>query len=145
MGRFVGHLPDAAIAAALEATDDRALLQTGFVMEQKSRLEQIAELLGPGRLQEVINTARDDDLWPEALDLLAHLNVDRQRQLIEQAVQRDDVLESLVQAAQRHGIWDDVLRLQSVTGNASQERFSRFVEKRHPELVSRLRPLGRRT
>jgi hypothetical protein len=145
MGRFVGHLPDAAIAAALEATDDRALLRTGFVMEQKSRLEHIAELLGPRRLQEVINTARDDDLWPEALDLLAHLNLDRQRQLIEQAVQRDDVLESLVQAAQRHGIWDDVLRLQSVTGNASQERFSRFVEKRHPELVSRLRPLGRRT
>ncbi len=143
MGRFVGHLPDAAIAASLEATDDRALLRTGFVLEQKSRLEQVAELLGPERLEGVIDTARADDLWPEALDLLAHLSADRQRRLIEQAVQRDAVLESLVQAAERHDMWDDVLGLQSVT-EPSQERFVRFVKDRHPEFVSRLGPLGRR-
>ncbi len=144
MGRFVGLLPDAAIAAALEATDDGALLQTGFVLEQKSRLEQVAELLGPERLEGVIDAACADDLWPEALDLLTHLNTDRQRSLIEQAVQQDAVLESLVQAAERHGIWDDVLRLQSVTSEASQERFTHFVRQRHPELVGRLGPLGRR-
>src|SRR5205807_3788323 len=68
MGRFVGHLPDAAIAAALEATDDRALLRTGYVLEQKSRLEQVAELLGPERLEGVMDTASADDLWREALD-----------------------------------------------------------------------------
>jgi len=144
MGRFIGHLPHAAIAAALEATDDRALLRTGFVLEQKSRLVQVAELLGPERLEGVIDAACGDDLWPEALDLLAHLDTARQCRLIEQAVQRDAVLESLVQAAERHGIWDDVLGLQSVTGEASRERFIRYVEERHPELVSRLGPLGRR-
>lgn len=144
MGRFVDHLPDAAIAASLEATDNRALLRTGFVMEHKSRLERVAELLGPERLETLIDTARGDDLWPEALTLLAQLNADRQRQLIEQAVQQDDVLESLVQAAERHGIWDDVLGLQSVTSEASRERFIRFVEEHHPELVSRLGPLRRR-
>ena len=62
----------------------------------------------------------------------------------EQALARDEVLESLVQAAERHGIWDDVLRLQSVTSDASQERFTRFVEERHPELVGRLGQLRRR-
>jgi hypothetical protein len=144
MGRFIGHLSDAAAAAALEATDDRALLRTGYVLEQKSRLEQVAELLGPERLEGVIDTARANDLWPEALDLLAHLNTDRQRRLIEQAVRRDAVLESLVQAAERHGMWDEVLELQSVTGEASRERFIRFVRERHPELVGRLGPLGRR-
>jgi hypothetical protein len=144
MGRFVGHLPDAALAAAIEATDDEALLRSGFVQEQKSRLEHVAELLGPARLAGVIETARAEDLWPEALDLLTHLDADRQRDLIERAVKRDVVLESLVQAAERHGMWGQVLALQSVTSEASQERFRRFVEERHPELLSRLGPLRRR-
>lgn len=144
MGRFVGHLPDAAITAAVDATDDRALLRTGFVLEQKSRLRQVAELLGPERLQGVIDAACTDDLWPEALDLLGHLRLDRQRWLIEQALARDEVLESLVQAAERDGIWDDILRLQSVTSDASQERFTRFVEEHHPELLGRLGQLRRR-
>jgi len=144
MGRFVGHLPDGAIAAALGVTDDQALLRTGFVLEQKPRLQTVAELLGPERLEGMISVASTHDLWPEALDLLAHLDVDRQRHLVELAVGRDDVLESLVQAAERHGIWDDVLRLQSVTSTESQERFIRFVEEHHPELRARLQ-LGGRT
>ena len=37
------------------------------------------------------------------------------------------------------GVWGE-----SVTGEASQERFTRFVQQRHPELVNRLGPLGRR-
>lgn len=138
MGRFVGHLRDAAIAAALEATDDTALLRTGLVLEEKSRLAEVAELLGPARLEGVIETACAEDLWPEALDLLSHLGTERQRRLIEQAVERDEVLESLVQAAERHGIWDEVLHLQSVTSDASQQRFIRFVEQQHSELGSRL-------
>jgi hypothetical protein len=138
MGRFVGHLPDEAIAAALEVTDDRALLRTGFVMEQKPRLERVAELLGPERLEGLMGVASAHELWPEALDMLTHLNGDQQRRLVEQAVERDDVLESLVQAAERHGIWNDVVRLQSVTSEANQERFTLFVERHHPELVGRL-------
>lgn len=144
MGRFLGHLPDAAIATAIAATDDQALLRTGFVLEEKSRLEQVADLLGPERLGDVIETARADELWPEALDLLTYLNIDRQRGLIEQAVNRGDVLESLVQAAERHGMWKEVLALQSVTSDASQERFIGFVEEHHPELLDRLGPLRRR-
>jgi hypothetical protein len=140
MGRFIGHLSDEAIAAALAVTDDRALLRTGFVLEQKARLEKVAELLGPQRLGGLVGVASTDDLWPEALDLLAQLDVERQRHLVEQAVGHDEVLESLVQAAERHGIWDDVLRLQSVTSEASQERFIRFVEEHHPELSGRLEP-----
>jgi hypothetical protein len=54
------------------------------------------------------------------------------------------VLESLVQAAERHGMWDELLALQSVTSDAGQERFTRFIEERHPELLSRLGPLRRR-
>ena len=138
MGRFIGHLPDESIAAALRVTDDRALLQTGFVLEQKPRLGKVSELLGPERLDGLIGVASTYDLWPEALDLLAHLDAERQRQLVERAVERDDVLESLVQAAERHGIWDDVLRLQSVTSEPSQERFVRFVEEHHPKFRRRL-------
>jgi predicted KAP-like P-loop ATPase len=44
-----------------------------FVLEDQSRLERVIELLPPGRLAGLVQTASEDDLWLEALDLLDHL------------------------------------------------------------------------
>ena len=45
MGRFVGHLNDEAILAALHEMDDGELLRVAFVMEDKQRLDRLVELL----------------------------------------------------------------------------------------------------
>jgi len=50
MGRFVGHLSDEALAAALAALDDEALSQTMFVMEDGDRDARLARLLGERRV-----------------------------------------------------------------------------------------------
>jgi hypothetical protein len=143
MGRFVGHLPDESVAAALGELDDRALLRVGFVLDQKKRIDHVVGLLDPGRYAGLIDAA-EDDLWPQALDLLSHLGKARRRELAELAIDRGaPVLESLVQAAEQHDMWDAVLRLESVISASSRERFVAFVEEHHPELRPRLESGGR--
>jgi hypothetical protein len=49
MGRFVGHLGDEALAAALAALDDEALSQTMFVLEDGDPDGRLARLLNEQR------------------------------------------------------------------------------------------------
>jgi hypothetical protein len=77
MGRFVGHLGDDALAAAVATIDDATLLRTAFVLEQRDRLDALAELVGEERLVALIDTAEREDLWPEVIDLLSRLDQER--------------------------------------------------------------------
>jgi hypothetical protein len=108
MGRFVGYLGDAALIAAMEQIEDAGLLRIAFVMEGKDRLDHVVSLLPEPRLAGVMHAADRGGLWPEALDLLAHLGTDRQGELAEIAA-REDLLDSLTQTAHRDGLWDVVL------------------------------------
>jgi hypothetical protein len=73
MGRYVGQLSDDALTAALGVMDNSSLLQVAFVLEDEDRLERLIELLPDGRLAGLVQTASEDDLWLEAVDLLNHL------------------------------------------------------------------------
>lgn len=50
MGRFVGQLTDAALASALEALDDEALVQTLFVMEDPLDMDRLARVTDRERI-----------------------------------------------------------------------------------------------
>ena len=89
MGRFVGHLPDASVYAALDEIDDRALLRIAFVLEHKERLDELLEQLGGQRFEGLVEAAADEDLWPEVLDVLGHVGPARQRELAQLARKRD--------------------------------------------------------
>jgi hypothetical protein len=139
MGRFVGHFPDETIQAALGEIDDSALLRIGFVLEQKQRIDHIVGLLDQERFDGLVDAAAEEGLWPEALDLLGDLGKRRQRRLAEIAIGRGDgVLGSLVDAAEKHDMWDVVLQLESVISDASRERFLSFVEENRPALYAKL-------
>jgi hypothetical protein len=71
MGRFVGHLGDGALAAALAALDDHALLKTAFVMEEKHRLDEVVALLGEQRIRGLIETAEAAAVWSDLTELLS--------------------------------------------------------------------------
>jgi hypothetical protein len=112
MGRFVGHLPPEAVSAALEVMDDQALLRVAFVLESKSTLDELVGLLAPGRLDGIIDVAASANLWPETLDLLAHLSDEQRAALASNVAARDDgVLDSLLAAADQDGLWDELLPL----------------------------------
>lgn len=81
MGRFVAHLSDEALTAALEATDDAALLRIAFVMDEKDRLDHVIELCAEDRLAGMVSAAAAEDLWAEALDLLTHVRPERRERL----------------------------------------------------------------
>ena len=50
MGRFVGHLGDEALAAAINALNDEELIETFVVMEDPPELERLARLTDPARV-----------------------------------------------------------------------------------------------
>ena len=73
LGRFVGHLPDEAIALAVRAMDDFTALSVAFVLEERSGLERVLSLMDPPRLERLLDAAVGTELWPEVLELLAEV------------------------------------------------------------------------
>ncbi|WP_232376565.1 hypothetical protein [Amycolatopsis aidingensis] len=73
LGRFVGHLPEPAVAASLARIPDAALLRIAFVIDDKDRIDHVIALLPDERFAGLARAAAEHDLWPEALDLLTHL------------------------------------------------------------------------
>ena len=110
MGRFVGHLSDAAIKAALATMDDATLLLVGFVLEEKARLERLIGLLPKARVTSIILAAAESNLWLEALDLLGHLSPARQNEIVSGALELDHAaLEDIVSAVVEHELWEEVV------------------------------------
>jgi len=127
MGGFVGHLPEAALRAATEVVDDEALLLTAYVIDAKGNLGALVELLPEERLESIIRTAHEADLWPEALDVLRHVSERQRGQLGDlAAAQEDAVLDGMVSAAQSDGLWGDVLPVTRAMSNESRERFAQL-------------------
>ena len=124
MGSVVGHLSKAATVAALGVVGDEALLRTAYVVESKGSLGSLVALLPEKRLQTIIRTASDADLWPEALDVMDHVSERQRGELADIAAGQDDeVLEGLVRAAQRHGLWGVLLPVTRAMSKESRERF----------------------
>jgi len=89
MGQAVGQLSSEALRASLSALDDEMLLRTAFVMDDKDRLPELAELLGHERLIGMIDVAERAGLEDEAIDLIAHLDDAQQTDLLAALRERD--------------------------------------------------------
>ncbi|MGH2894211.1 MAG: hypothetical protein ACRDPM_13255 [Solirubrobacteraceae bacterium] len=108
MGRFVGHLGDEAIAAALAAMDDEAVLQVAFVLEDRSQLSRLFAKLPKGRSAGVIAAAADEGLWLEALDLLNHLHKRQRREMVLAALALEEpAREAILDTVVEHELWDE--------------------------------------
>jgi hypothetical protein len=125
MGRYVGHLSESALKAALDAVDDEALLRTAYVIESKASIAALVAIVPEQRLHDIMRAANELDLWREALDVLRHVS-DEQRGMLGDiaAEQDDDVLAGLVKAAQRDRLWADVLPVARAMGQDGRERFA---------------------
>ncbi len=107
MGRFVGHLSDEALSAALAVMDDGTMLKVGFVFDEKRRLERLMKLLAPARIDGLIAAAARENLWLEALDLLGNLNARGRVKIVAGAQELDDeAVAALVATVVEHDLWD---------------------------------------
>lgn len=70
MGRFVGHLPEASIRAAIDASEPADTLQVALVLEDRDGLENLVGLAGPERIQAMLAAADGLGLREEAEELL---------------------------------------------------------------------------
>ena len=124
MGRFVGHLSDAAIDAALAAMDDEAVLQTAFVIEDRSQLSRLFAKLPKDRSLGVVAAAADEGLWLEALDLLNHLHTRQRKEMVLSAralgePAREAILDTII----AHELADEV-RLIAEHDDSIEERLA---------------------
>jgi hypothetical protein len=127
MGRFVGHLGDEAIAAALANMDDEAVLQVAFVLEDRSQLSRLFAKLPKGRSAGVIAAAADDGLWLEALDLLNHLHKRQRKEMVLAALALDEpAREAILDTIVAHDLTDEV-RLIAEHDDSIEERLAERV------------------
>jgi hypothetical protein len=139
MGRFVGHLHDESIRAAVAVMDDRTLLHVAFVLEEKQRLDDLISLLGPDRLDGVIVVAAEANLWPETLGLLSHLSDEPRRRVAKAAATfafDDATLDSLLDAVVEYELWDPVLAIAQELPDPELDRIGRLLAERVQTLAA---------
>lgn len=127
MGRFVGVLPDPSLRAAEPVMGDADLLRIGFLLEDKSRLDNLIEIIGD-RLPGIIRAAHENDLWAEAVNLFDNVGPDNKTRIGDIAASAGDaVLDGLIRAVDRLEAWDAML---PVTRAMSRESLEVFAQ--HP-------------
>lgn len=142
MGRFVGHLSEEALSAALALADEAALLRIAFVLEGKERLGDVLGMLSGKRLAAVIKVAGRDDLWAEVLDLLANVS-DRRSSPAAGGARRGrdpfatlarvaagldvEVLERAALAATKHELWPPLIQLAVLMDEEGQRRVAGVI------------------
>jgi hypothetical protein len=124
MGQFVGHLDDNALKAAVAAMDNAVLLKVGFVLDDKAGLDRLVALLPAERMDGIIAAAAEENLWLEALDLLAHLSADQRRQILDNRNALDEEnLERIIACVVEHDLWEEA-ELIAASDPALQARLS---------------------
>jgi hypothetical protein len=124
MGQFVGHLNDDALRAAVNVMNNAALLKVGFVLDDKAGLDRLVALLPAGRMEGIIAAAAEENLWLEALDLLAHLSADQRRQILDNPNALDEeTLERIIACVVEHDMWPEA-ELIAAADPALQARLS---------------------
>ncbi|WP_372791868.1 hypothetical protein [Paraconexibacter sp.] len=128
MGRFVGHLDDETVVASFAVLGDDDMLLTGFVMEDKNRLDTVIALLPSERLHGIIAAAHDHDLWVEALDLFTHVTPQRRGQLGDvAAAQEDHRVEGLIAAVTREDLWEVLVEIAATMTPQSRQRIAEIA------------------
>ena len=106
MGQLIGFVDEFTMATTISRAGDEDILLTGFVVEDKSRLSPALELLDDDRLFGLMYTAGEQHLWPEALDLIRHLDEEQFCRIAEQASQlEDEMLDELIEVAHTDELW----------------------------------------
>lgn len=123
MGGFVGYMLPAQLKIILQdVSTEEALLHIGFYIENKHQLSEIIRLLPKERLHKLIGYLQlHEELWPEALALMIHLEDDLKRELGDIAAELGGtVLDDLVGTVQRLDLWQDGLPLFACMSAATQ-------------------------
>lgn len=120
LGRFVGHLPQEKVAAALREVTDVQVLRTAFAVDDVSAVATVIDLIPQSRLTSLIDAASREDLWPTLLSIAERLRDDQVEELAELLAQQDESVRSeLRRVAQSLGVLDRLGPIAEVLGEAA--------------------------
>jgi hypothetical protein len=78
IGGFVAHIGADGLRASVAVYNGEQLLRIAFVLDEKSRMDEIGELLTDEQLDQMLVAADEHGLWVELEDMVSHLT-DRER------------------------------------------------------------------
>lgn len=109
LGRFVGSLPDPALAACLAQLGESDLLRIALVVEDAYAIPRVVELLSAARRERLLLAAGEHQLWRELLSFAKVLSAEAQRAVAEVArTLSPQVRATIVEEAERHGVLADL-------------------------------------
>lgn len=85
IGGFVTQISAEGLAASIAGFDGTQLLHISFVLDEKSRLDEIGALLTERQLDQVLAAAASDDLWIELEDMVSHMSGPARARLADRA------------------------------------------------------------
>jgi hypothetical protein len=103
MGGFVSVVSPAALRAAIAELNGEQLLRIGFVLDDMSRLDDIAAMLTDQQLDELLEAAARQVLWRELDELLANLDGVRPQRLAARFARADPDIVAAVDVAAADG------------------------------------------
>lgn len=137
MGRFVGALPDEALLASVGEVSDAALLQIACVIEDRSVLDHLIDVIPEQRIANLIHAAGDHDLWADALDLITSVSPDRRGKLADLAAWQDErLLDGLVRAVHAEELFDDLLPALEAMSPPALSRIAKVGALHEPEVLT---------
>lgn len=138
MGGFVGYMTKDNLRIILnDVASEEALLHIGFFIDGKHQLSDIMRLLPKDRLRKLISYMQaHEDLWPEALALMVHLEDDLKREMGDLAAEKDEVvLDDLVKTVHKLALWQDALPLFLAMSPATQYKLVNVASLKNPDVI----------
>jgi hypothetical protein len=112
MGSFVSLVSHEALHATSRSLTGEQLLRVGYVLDDLSRMDEIAEVLSDRQLDELLAAAVRLELWPQLDEILAHLGTAGAQRLAGRLSAAPEEVRAAVLAAAASGL----LRAESRTG-----------------------------
>ena len=143
LGRVADALEDDATRAVMDAVvEDGNLLRIALFMESRTRLDHLVRLLPRERLARAVLLATDpdNDLMLEVIALLGNLGYELKHQLGDLvANQPATVLARIIQVAEQHQLWPDLVPVIAELSPATQQRLLELpVLRQQPEILGHI-------
>lgn len=140
MARFADALSPSAIRAIVKAVDDdETLLKIAFLMEDKSQISKMIQMIDNDRIARIVRTGTDKALWPAALAIIDGVEGELRSRLANIMGQQDSAtLDGLVLVAHEQGLWPPVLRGMAAMSSKHYRKIVNLPSVQKPQLLQGL-------
>lgn len=145
MARFVDALSDEVLSETIDAIDDdAALLHIGFFVEDKEHLNTALVHVSDERLSNMVQVCEAQNLWPEILSLMEHMDEPTRMRLANVAGQQEEKIHlSLISAIESQDMWPLVLEMVDAMSEENRPAIANLAAEQDDSLLIRLFEVAR--